>query len=71
LPKLRLSHTFLRATRGKISNYFQTTVVPQFWQYARYKQWMPSHALSDNDVFQVKSLWLKWSVRVPEASEWR
>jgi hypothetical protein len=27
--------TFQRATRGEISNYFQTTVAPQFWQYAR------------------------------------
>jgi len=28
-------HTSQRANGGKISNYFQTTVVPQLWQYAR------------------------------------
>jgi len=47
LPKLRLSHIFQRATRGKNSNYFPTKVMPQFWQYACYKQWLPSH-----DTFQ-------------------
>ena len=29
-------HTSQRANGGKSSNYFQTTVMPQLWQYARW-----------------------------------
>jgi hypothetical protein len=40
-----LTH-FPTSNRRKNSNFFQTTVQPQFWQYARCMKWLPSHSFS-------------------------
>ncbi|MDR2972864.1 MAG: hypothetical protein LBU83_13225 [Bacteroidales bacterium] len=43
IAEVAASTHFPTSNGGEISNYFQTTVMPQFWQYACCTMWLPSH----------------------------